>query len=80
MLLHGILLAEVNCCHNDLRTGRWENEGVCWTDLLYVEVELGLDIKIIIQQTFYIRRWKSIWRAYQILPSESHCRLACSID
>ena len=46
MPLHRLFLMEVNRCHNELRTGCWDNEGVCCTDLLHVEVESGLDIKI----------------------------------
>ena len=50
MFLHRLLLTEVNCCHNELRIGRWYNKGVCWTDLIHVEVDSGLDIKIIIKR------------------------------
>ena len=71
MLLQRLLLTEVNCCHNELRKGRWDNEGVRWMDLLHVEVESGLDTKISIQRTFCIRRWQSIYQANQILSSKS---------
>ena len=75
MLLQRLLLTEVNCCHNELRKGRWDNEGVRWMDLLHVEVDLGLEIKISIQRAFCIRQWQSIWRAIQILPRESDYRM-----
>ena len=82
MLIHRLLLTKVNFCHNELIIGCWDNEGVCWTDLLHVEVYMEPGIQISIRRAFCIYQWKSQTEAIIVCPAyavESRSALAWKI-